>query len=62
MLLDGFTVLAQMINFLVLILILKHFLYGPILRAVQEREDKITSRMEGAEQARREALLRHQRR
>lgn len=58
MLIDWFTVLAQVINFLVLVFILKRFLYRPILRAVQERERKIASRLEGAEQARKEALLR----
>ncbi len=58
MLIDWFTVLAQVVNFLVLILILKRFLYRPILGAVQERERRIASRLEGAEQARKEALLR----
>ena len=58
MLIDWFTVLAQVVNFLVLVLILKRFLYKPILGAVQERERKIASRLEGAEQARKEALLR----
>lgn len=58
MLIDWFTVLAQVVNFLVLILLLKRFLYRPILGAVQEREKKIASRLEGAEQARKEAYLR----
>jgi len=57
-LIDWFTVLAQVVNFLVLVLILKRFLYKPILGAVRERERKIASRLEGAEQARKEALLR----
>ena len=31
MLIDWFTVIAQILNFLVLVVLLKHFLYGPIL-------------------------------
>ncbi len=60
MLIDWFTVLAQVVNFLVLILILRRFLYGPILRAVQERERRIAALMEDAEQAKQEALTRTQ--
>lgn len=41
MLIDWFTVLAQIVNFLILVALLKHFLYGRILRAMDERERKI---------------------
>lgn len=41
MLIDWFTVGAQIVNFLVLVWLLKRFLYKPILRAIDEREDKI---------------------
>lgn len=54
---DPFTVLAQVVNFLVLIVILKRFLYGPIIRAMEARERKIAARMEEAERAKNEATL-----
>lgn len=47
--LDGFTVIAQMVNFIILVLLLKHFLYGPIVRAMQSREQKIRDQLQGAE-------------
>jgi len=47
-LIDWFTIIAQIINFLILIYLLKRFLYGPILRAMKERENKIASRLEEA--------------
>ena len=33
-----FTLVAQVINFLVLVWLLKHFLYGRIVKAMSERE------------------------
>lgn len=41
MLIDGFTVCAQIINFLILIWLLKRFLYKPILQAIDARELRI---------------------
>ena len=55
MLIDWFTVFAQIINFLILIFLLKRFLYGPIIKAMDKREEKIASRMQEAEQKRNEA-------
>lgn len=52
---DWFTVAAQIINFLILIYLLKRFLYGPILRAMDERERRMKEAMVRAEQAREEA-------
>lgn len=43
MLIDWFTVGAQIVNFLVLVWLLKRFLYGPIIRAVDERESRIAA-------------------
>jgi len=54
-LIDWFTVGAQIVNFLVLIALLKYFLYGRIINAMNEREKKIASRLEEAEQKKREA-------
>jgi F-type H+-transporting ATPase subunit b len=54
-LIDWFTVIAQIVNFLILIALLKVFLYGRIVRAMDEREQKIASRLEEAEKKREEA-------
>jgi len=43
-----FTVIAQIINFLVLIWLLKKYLYKPILDAIDEREKKISSQIADA--------------
>lgn len=55
MLFDGFTVLAQIINFLVLVWLLKRFLYGPIMRAVTEREERIARQIAEAEALKQQA-------
>ena len=52
---DWITVAAQLVNFLVLIWLLKHFLYAPITKAIERREARIAKRMQDAEGARREA-------
>lgn len=52
---DWLTVAAQIVNFLVLVWLLKRFLYGPIMQAVDEREARITGSLEKAELARSEA-------
>lgn len=46
---NWFTVIAQVINFLILVWLLKKFLYKPILDAVNEREKKITDQLKDAE-------------
>lgn len=51
MLIDWFTVIAQIFNFLILIALLKRFLYRPILKAMDEREAKIAARLEEAREA-----------
>src|SRR5688572_4022122 len=45
---DWFTFTAQVLNFLVLVWLLKRFLYGPIHRAIDERERTIAQRLEAA--------------
>ena len=55
MLIDWPTVIFQIINFLILIALLKRFLYGPILRAMEEREKTIAQRLEQAARAENEA-------
>ncbi|MCU0725991.1 MAG: F0F1 ATP synthase subunit delta [Planctomycetes bacterium] len=49
MLIDWFTVIAQVVNFLILVWLMKRFLYGPILRAIDARESLIASRLAHAE-------------
>lgn len=55
MLIDWFTVGAQIVNFLVLLYLLKRFLYGPILRALDSREQGISERIRAAEEIRSQA-------
>lgn len=46
---NWFTVIAQILNFLVLVWLLKRFLYKPILKAIDEREGKIAAQINDAE-------------
>lgn len=45
---DWFTFIAQIINFLILVWLLKCFLYRPIIRAMEQREQKISDRLQDA--------------
>lgn len=45
---DGFTVIAQIINFLVLVWLLKRFLYGPVTQAIAARQQKIAAALNEA--------------
>jgi F-type H+-transporting ATPase subunit b len=49
MLIDWFTVIAQVINFLILVWLLKRFLYRPILNAIDAREKRIAAKISDAE-------------
>lgn len=51
MLIDWFTVGAQVVNFLILVWLLKHFLYRPILQAIAVREQRIASELAAAQTA-----------
>ncbi len=55
MLIDWFTVFAQIVNFLVLVWLLKRFLYGPIIRAMDGREERIAARIRDAGQKQEQA-------
>ncbi len=48
MLIDWFTVGAQVLNFLILVWLLKHFLYKPILNAIDSREKQIAAELADA--------------
>lgn len=55
MLIDWFTVIAQVFNFLILVWLLKRFLYKPILDAVDAREKRIAAELADADSKRTEA-------
>jgi len=55
MLFDWFTVIAQIVNFLVLVWLMKRFLYKPVLRAIDQREEGIAAQIAAAETAKLEA-------
>ncbi len=55
MLINWFTVVAQIVNFLILVALLKIFLYDRIIAAMDRREQRIQSRLETAEEKRAEA-------
>src|SRR5271156_1984915 len=52
---DWFTVAAQAVNFLILVWLLKRFLYKPILHAIDERERGIAAQFAQAETKKAEA-------
>ena len=52
---NWFTVIAQVINFLALVWLLKRFLYKPILKAIDDREKKIASQINDANHLKEEA-------
>ncbi len=45
MLIDWFTVGAQALNFLILVWLLRHFLYRPVLGAIEAREKKVAAKL-----------------
>jgi F-type H+-transporting ATPase subunit b len=49
-LIDWFTIIAQIVNFLILVALLRRFLYRPIVNAMQAREAHIASQLGEAEQ------------
>ena len=55
MLIDWFTVAAQILNFIILIWLMKRFLYKPILAAIDAREKKIAAQLADAEAKKAEA-------
>lgn len=52
---NWFTVIAQVLNFFLLVWLLKRFLYKPILKAIDERENRITAQLKDAEAKKAEA-------
>ncbi len=59
MLIDWFTVGAQALNFLILVWLMKRFLYKPVLDAIDEREKRIAAELANADAKRAEAQKEH---
>src|SRR5665811_2539985 len=59
MLIDWFTIGAQALNFLILVWLLKHFLYKPILNAIDAREKRIAKELADADAKKAEAQKEH---
>jgi F-type H+-transporting ATPase subunit b len=59
MLIDWFTVGAQALNFLILVWLMRRFLYKPILHAVDEREKRIAAELSNADAKKAEAEKEH---
>src|ERR1035438_6496830 len=59
MLIDWFTVAAQAINFLILVWLMKRFLYKPVLNAIDEREKRIATELANADAKQAEAQKEH---
>jgi len=55
MLIDWFTVSAQVVNFLILVWLLKRFLYKPIVHAIDAREKRIAAELADADARKAEA-------
>jgi F-type H+-transporting ATPase subunit b len=55
MLIDWFTVGAQALNFVILVWLMKHFLYKPILNAIDTREKRIAAELADADAKKAEA-------
>lgn len=55
MLIDWFTVIAQAVNFLILVWLMKRFLYQPILKALDAREQRIAGELADADARKAEA-------
>jgi F-type H+-transporting ATPase subunit b len=55
MIIDWYTIIFQIINFMILVFLLRLFLYKPIIKAMDEREQKIIEREEEAGRTKNEA-------
>jgi len=53
---NWFTVIAQVLNFFILVWLLKRFLYKPVLKAIDERENKIATQLQDADAKEKKAI------
>ena len=56
MLIDWFTVGAQALNFIILVMLMKHFLYKPVLDAIDAREKRIADELADADRKKADAV------
>ena len=56
MLIDWFTVSAQVVNFLILVWLMKRFLYKPIIDAIDARETRVAKELADADARMADAL------
>jgi F-type H+-transporting ATPase subunit b len=56
MLIDWFTVAVQVVNFLILIALMKRFLYGPLVRAIDNRQQSIDETLAEAARLQQDAV------
>jgi F-type H+-transporting ATPase subunit b len=57
---DWITVSAQIVNFLVLVWLLKRFLYEPVIRAMDRREQRIAEQLQVAQEREQQAQVEQQ--
>lgn len=57
---DWITVSAQIVNFLILVWLLKRFLYQPVIRAMDRREQQIASQLDEAQAREQKAEIKSQ--
>ena len=60
MLADWFTIVAQALNFLILVWLMKRFLYKPVLNAIDTREKRIATELANADAKKAEAQKEHE--
>lgn len=60
MLIDWFTIIAQAINFIILVWLMKRYLYKPVLNAIDERENRIAGQLNEARTLKSEAQKEHE--
>jgi F-type H+-transporting ATPase subunit b len=60
MLIDWFTVGAQALNFLILVWLMKRYLYKPILHAIDQREKRVAAEIANADAKKAEAQKEHE--
>jgi F-type H+-transporting ATPase subunit b len=56
-LIDWFTVCAQIVNFVILVALMKRFLYGPLVKAIDAREQRIAAQLADADGKSKQAEL-----
>jgi len=55
MTIDWFTIIAQAFNFMILVWLMKRFLYKPVLKAIDAREKKVAAELASAEKKQNDA-------